>query len=68
VRIMRDGRVRRLPVVDDSGILRGLISIADLAREAERQQPLADREITDTQVNDVLAAICATPISCARAQ
>ena len=68
VRIMRDARVRRLPVVDESGTLRGLISIADLAREAERQQPLADREITDTQVNDVLAAICATPSSSARAQ
>ena len=68
VRVMREARVRRLPVVDDSGMLRGMISIADLAREAERQQPLVDREITDTQVNDVLAAICAVPSSYARAQ
>jgi CBS domain-containing protein len=60
--LMREAKVRRLPVVDASGSLLGMISIADLAREAERQHPLPDREITDTQVSDTLAAIC-TPMS-----
>jgi CBS domain-containing protein len=59
--LMREAKIRRLPVVDASGALLGMISIADLAREAERQHPLPDREITDTQVSDTLAAIC-TPV------
>jgi CBS domain-containing protein len=56
--LMREAKIRRLPVVDASGALLGMISIADLAREAERQHPLPDQEITDTQVSDTLAAIC----------
>ena len=34
---MREARVRRLPVVDEADQLLGLLSLADLAREAARQ-------------------------------
>jgi CBS domain-containing protein len=57
-KIMRDSHVRRLPVVDQNRALIGMISLADLAREANREQRLAQREITDADVCDTLAAIC----------
>jgi CBS domain-containing protein len=56
--IMREARVRRLPVVDEANQLLGLISLADLAREAERQHWKRKREITVAEVGDVLAMIC----------
>lgn len=34
---MRDARVRRLPVVDDNGVLIGMISLAEIARPLHRQ-------------------------------
>lgn len=34
---MRAGRVRRLPVVDDAGKLLGILSLADIARDAEQR-------------------------------
>jgi CBS domain-containing protein len=60
--LMRQARVRRLPVIESDGTLVGLISLADLAREAARQQDLTDKEITDTEVNETLAQICAPPV------
>ena len=56
--IMREARVRRLPVVDEADQLLGLLSLADLAREAERQHWKKKREITEAEVGDVLAMIC----------
>lgn len=56
--IMGKARVRRLPVLDEQGSLAGMISLADLAREAMRGQSRPQRELTEMQVNDTLAAIC----------
>lgn len=55
---MREARIRRLPVVDDQGLLRGMIALADLAREAAREVEDTTRAITETEVGDTLAAIC----------
>jgi CBS domain-containing protein len=55
---MRDARIRRLPVLDDQGALLGMLSLADLAREAAREQTQAHRAVTEVEVNDTLAAIC----------
>jgi CBS domain-containing protein len=55
---MRDARIRRLPVLDDQGALLGMLSLADLARQAAREQTQAHREVTEVEVNDTLAAIC----------
>jgi CBS domain-containing protein len=35
--IMREARIRRLPVVDESGRLLGVLSLADIAHEATRE-------------------------------
>jgi CBS domain-containing protein len=59
--VMRDAQVRRLPVVDSDERVVGMISLADLAREAARESGGAPQEITETQVGDTLAAICAAP-------
>lgn len=57
-RIMREARVRRLPVINDEGALIGLISLADLACEAEREQPLQSRRVTGNEIGVTLASIC----------
>jgi CBS domain-containing protein len=58
---MRVARIRRLPVVDDGGALIGMISLADLAREAAREQARSRKEVTAAEVNDTLAVICEPP-------
>jgi CBS domain-containing protein len=55
--IMREARVRCLPVVDGTDELLGLLSLADLAREAVRQHGSKNPEITATEVAVVLAMI-----------
>ena len=57
-RIMREAHIRRLPVVDERDTLIGMISLADLAREAAREHKQPKPEITETEVGDTLAAIC----------
>jgi CBS domain-containing protein len=57
-KIMREAQIRRLPVVDDDGRLIGMISLADLAREAARDRTMESPQITETEIGDTLAAIC----------
>ena len=64
IAIMGEARVRRLPVVDDSDRVVGLISLADLAHEAVRQATRKDPEIAMAEVGGLLAAIC-RPRDCA---
>ncbi len=42
IRKMGDKQVRRIPVVDRDGSLRGIISMADVALETEEDRELAD--------------------------
>lgn len=51
---MRAAHIRRLPVVDDQGRLVGMLSLADLAREAARDR----RQLSEGEVNMTFAAIC----------
>lgn len=47
--LMREGQVRRVPVIDDEGRPIGIISMSDLARLADRARKNAvDREIVQT--------------------
>jgi CBS domain-containing protein len=55
---MRSAQVRRLPVVDESGHLVGLLSLADLAREAARERGSKRPAISEEEVGDTLASIC----------
>jgi CBS domain-containing protein len=57
--IMRDAQVRRLPVVDGNQELLGIVSLADLAREADRKRQSKQPSITEHEVGDTLTAICA---------
>ncbi len=57
--VMRDAGVRRLPVVDERGTLVGIVSLADLAREAEHERRLAKPEVDRIEIGATLAAICA---------
>jgi len=56
---MRSHQVRRLPVVDGTGAVVGIISLNDLAREADRQAGRRGRELTGQEVTATLAAVCA---------
>jgi CBS-domain-containing membrane protein len=60
-RIMRDSHIRRLPVTDRDGALIGMVSLADLAREAVRERSHSRKDVTDTDVGNTLAAICEPP-------
>lgn len=60
-RVMREARVRRLPVIDHDGGLLGMLSLADLAREAARERTQPRKEINETEIGHTLAEICAPP-------
>jgi CBS domain-containing protein len=55
--LMRETRVRRLPVVDAEGGLVGVLSMNDLARTAERLLRLGERDLA-ADVAATLAVIC----------
>ncbi len=58
--LMRQNRIRRLPIVDATGALKGILSINDIAREAERERQAArrSRQITGDELAETLAAVC----------
>lgn len=60
-RTMREAKIRRLPVVDDQGAAIGMITLADLAREAELEQTRPTPEITGNEIGVTLASICQAP-------
>lgn len=54
---MRGAQVHRLPVVDDADQLLGVISLADIAREAAREAGSKRQEVTSAEIGETLAAI-----------
>jgi CBS domain-containing protein len=57
-RAMRDGQVRRVPVVDAKGQLRGILSLNDIVRATLRLRNAGISGLSDGAVVDTLAAIC----------
>ncbi len=55
---MRSKQIRRLPVLDGDGRLVGIISLADIAREVERERRRGAREVAPDEVSTTLASIC----------
>jgi CBS-domain-containing membrane protein len=55
--LMLEARVDRLLVFDESGCLVGVISLADLVREADRERGISDRGVTRAEVGKVLATL-----------
>ena len=63
LRTMRDRRVRRLPVVDDSGRLVGILSVTDTilhAEHAEGRRPAPDLPYDDVMAT--LQSVCRPPV------
>ena len=42
IRTMGDRQVRRIPIVDDEGVLKGIVSLADIALEMEDEREIAE--------------------------
>jgi CBS domain-containing protein len=57
-RLMRKQQIRRVPVTDSDGSLVGIVSLADLAREANDNGSPGKRGISESEIGDTLAAIC----------
>lgn len=57
-KILETHRVRRLPVTDGAGRLIGLISINDIAREAEREFQAGASEVKIEGLAEALSAVC----------
>jgi|SRR5690606_8888353 len=56
-RLMREQQIRRVPVTDSDGSLVGIVSLADLAREANMSDSQGKRSISESEIGDTLAAI-----------
>ncbi|MDO8431013.1 MAG: CBS domain-containing protein [Candidatus Binatus sp.] len=57
--LMRDSQVRRLPVVDQNEHLVGILSLNDIAREAQREAATGKRaEVAGESVAETLAFVC----------
>jgi CBS domain-containing protein len=56
--IMCEERLRRLPVVDDSHQVIGVLALADLALEAARQAAWEKPQIESDYIAELLATIC----------
>lgn len=55
-RLMRDNRIRRVPVIDESGELLGVVTLGDLAR-CSQAGPL-QKALGGLAINKTLASIC----------
>jgi CBS domain-containing protein len=57
--LMRDNQVRRLPVLDQNERLVGILSLSDVAREAQREASTGKRaEVAEDAVAETLAFVC----------
>ncbi|HZO83243.1 MAG TPA: CBS domain-containing protein [Candidatus Binataceae bacterium] len=58
-KIMREVKVRRLPVIDPEGHLVGILSLNDIARKAARERTgRAAREVSESELGALVASIC----------
>ncbi len=58
-KLMKDNKVHRLPVCDSSGNIAGVLSLSDIAREAERErQSGRSKQVRSSEIAETLGAIC----------
>lgn len=65
--LMRREQIRRVPVLDSERRLVGILSLADIARQADGTRAHRTRELAPQEVTATLADICQSPRSAARA-
>lgn len=56
--LLREHQIRRLPVVDDQHRLQGIVSLADLARLADRELSRPVKVVAPEELTDTLSVIC----------
>lgn len=56
--LMRRTRVRRVPVIDNDGVLKGILSMSDLATHAHRSAGHRSNGVSGDSIMQTLAAIC----------
>ena len=59
LKILKQNQIHRLLVLDQDNCLMGLLSLTDIAREAERERDRATKEVGETRTAEVLEAISA---------
>jgi CBS-domain-containing membrane protein len=59
LKVLEQNQIHRLPVLDQNDHLIGVLSLADIAREAQREHVGATKEVSDMQVAEALEAISA---------
>ena len=58
LKVMQTNQIRRLPVVDADERLVGMLSLADIAREAAHEHGQRTRPVSDDMVGGALEAVC----------
>ncbi|MBS1791751.1 MAG: CBS domain-containing protein [Acidobacteria bacterium] len=61
IKTMRQGKVRRLPVVNDEGILQGILSLNDVVLRAEEEKSRHQPELSYEDAMSTVKAICEHP-------
>jgi predicted transcriptional regulator len=59
--LMSERQIRRIPIISAEGRLLGIVSLADLVREAGPRSARAPSRITESEIRNTLAAICERP-------
>jgi CBS-domain-containing membrane protein len=59
--IMRANQIRRVPVVDSSHRVIGVLSLNDVAMEAKAESLSKKKHVTLSEVGETLGAICRSP-------
>jgi CBS domain-containing protein len=67
LKVMQANQVHRLPVVDQDDRIVGILSLADVAREAQHEHGSKMPEVTDTSVAAAIEAISASRAGALRA-
>lgn len=57
-KLLAEKQIRRLPVVDATGRLVGILSLNDIAQEAARERGQKRKSVSDAEVGATVAAIC----------
>jgi CBS-domain-containing membrane protein len=56
--VLRTNQLHRLPVVNGDDHLIGVLSLADIVREAEREHGRRNAEVKDDDIAQAIEAIC----------